>query len=104
MWGELLCKINFLVHVRALCETLVVRMGNKINKIIGLEVIDTYIFRQSIIFLNYSTFIITKIHVVFYYSYIVFTFTRAFIIAFITLFNTLFYFIYWFMIYFNYLL
>lgn len=57
VWGgELLCKINFLVDVRALCEVLVVRMGNKINKIIGLEVIDTYIFRQSIIFVNYSTF------------------------------------------------
>lgn len=54
--GELLCKINFLVDVRALYEALVVRMGNKMNKIIGLEVINTYIFRQSIIFVNYSPF------------------------------------------------
>lgn len=43
--GELLCKINFLVfHFRAL----VVRKGNKINKIIGLEIID----RLLIFFVN----------------------------------------------------
>lgn len=48
MWGEIFRKINFLVDVRALGEALVVRKGNKIKKIIGLEIID----RLLIFFVN----------------------------------------------------